>query len=201
MTIKKELTERIIKNEDEMELMPFLTEDVECLDLGQQLDKLKEEKNQMIQNILTLKDENQKMHYELRNMERENEKIRSNFESRIDDLGQQVTKWTEKCKTLEAEKSENEKNISRLNRENSITSAKIKQLERYSEGRPAIASESSDEESFEVEAILGHRTRRRKREFFIKWKHFSAEQNSWVSETNLNCRKILNTYLESKNLL
>lgn len=184
-----------------MELMPFLTEDVECLDLGQQLDKLKEEKSQMIQNILTLKDENQKMHYELRNMERENAKIRSNFESRIDDLEQQVTKWTKKCKTLEAEKSENEKNVSRLNRENSIISAKIKQLERYSEGRPSIGNESSDEESFEVEAILGHQTRRRKREFFIKWKHFSAEHNSWVPETDLNCRKILNAYLESKNLL
>lgn len=184
-----------------MDVMPFLTEDIECLDLGQQLDKLKEEKKQMIQNILTLKDENQKMHYELRNMERENGKIKLNFESRIDDLKQQVSECTEKCKKLEAEKSENEKNISRLIRENSITNAKVKQLERYNERQPAIESESSDEESFEVEAILDHKMERRKRKFFIKWKHFSADHNSWEHERNLNCSEILNAYLKSKNLL
>lgn len=201
MTVKKELTERNIKNEDEMDVMPFLTEDVECLNLGQQLDKLKDEKNQMIQNILTLKDENQKMHYELQNIVRENEKIRSNFESQINDLKQQLSKCTEKCKRLETEKNENGKNISRLNRENSITNAKVKQLERYSEGRPARENESSDEESFEVEAILGHKMERRKRKFFIKWKHFSANHNSWVQEKNLNCAEVLNAYLKSKNLL
>lgn len=184
-----------------MDVMPFLTEDVECLDVGQQLNKLKEEKNQMIQSILTLKDENQKMHYELRNMERENEKVRLNFESQIVDLKQQMSEWTEKCKRLEADKTENERNIARLNRENNVTNAKVKQLERYSEGRPIIESQSSDDETFEVEAILDHRMVRRQRSFFIKWKHFSVEHNSWVHEKNLSCPELLNAYLESKNLL
>lgn len=201
LTIKKELTERNIKNEDEMDVMPFRTQNVECLNLGQQLDKLKEEKKEMIQNILTLKDENQKLHYDLRNMQRENEKIRSNFESQIDVLKQEVSQWTEKCEKLETEKSENEKNISRLNRENVVTNAKVKQLEQYSEGGPAIESESSDEESFEVEAILDHKVMRRQRKFYIKWKKISTDHNCWVGESQLSCPDILNAYLKNKNLL
>jgi len=42
-----------------------------------------------------------------------------------------------------------------------------------------VELEDSDQQLYEVEKILGHRTRRNKHEYLIKWFGYSDEENSW----------------------
>lgn len=51
-----------------------------------------------------------------------------------------------------------------------------------------------EEDVFEVEKILNHRTREHKREYLIKWLGFPPEENSWEAEDNLNCPELLAEY-------
>lgn len=56
--------------------------------------------------------------------------------------------------------------------------------------------DSSDEE-YCVEKILGKRVIRGKTEYFLKWKGYPDEENSWEPEENLECDDIINEYENS----
>jgi len=42
------------------------------------------------------------------------------------------------------------------------------------------------EQHYEVESILDSRLRARKLEFLVNWKGYGYEENSWVSECDIN---------------
>ena len=49
-----------------------------------------------------------------------------------------------------------------------------------------------NEEQYEVETILDHQYRNRRKEYLIKWKGYSREQSTWEPESSLNrCKQIL----------
>lgn len=48
-----------------------------------------------------------------------------------------------------------------------------------------------------VEKILKKRSRKHKLEYFLKWKHFSDEHNTWEPQKNLNCVKLINEFEKS----
>ena len=51
------------------------------------------------------------------------------------------------------------------------------------------------EEEYEVEAIVGHRKRYGKMQFFVKWKGYPTSENSWEPVTNLeNADELLSAY-------
>lgn len=51
------------------------------------------------------------------------------------------------------------------------------------------------EEEYEVENILSHRIRRGKQEYLVSWKGYSASENEWLTETNLqHAKDTLRTY-------
>lgn len=53
-----------------------------------------------------------------------------------------------------------------------------------------------DNENYEVENIVAHKIKDKKRYFKIKWKGYPTEQNTWEPEGDLNCNEILTQYLE-----
>lgn len=57
-----------------------------------------------------------------------------------------------------------------------------------------------DENEYEVERILAHKFKKQMRYFFVKWKGYDSSQNSWEPETNLSCPRVLNEYLNLKNI-
>ena len=61
--------------------------------------------------------------------------------------------------------------------------------------------DDEEEEIYEVEKILDHKVDSRgKRRFFLKWKGYPNEDNTWESEENLDCPELLAEYLEKAKI-
>lgn len=50
------------------------------------------------------------------------------------------------------------------------------------------------EEEYEVEAIRDYRIHRGKEQFYVKWKGYNEEDNSWENVSNLFCDFLINKY-------
>lgn len=101
-------------------------------------------------------------------------------------------------------KSSAEKTISELKRDNQILMARVKQFESGMQQKSAFErckkrSDSEDDE-YEVEAILNHRELKNGWQYLIRWKGYGSSEDSWEKETNLTCPKILNKYKKSNGL-
>ncbi|XP_065369069.1 chromobox protein homolog 3-like [Calliphora vicina] len=51
---------------------------------------------------------------------------------------------------------------------------------------------------FVVEKILARRMRKRKVQYYLKWKGFEETENSWESEENLNCKGLIRNFEENR---
>lgn len=53
--------------------------------------------------------------------------------------------------------------------------------------------------TFEVERIIGHRSRKVTKTFYkVKWKNFDESYNEWVNEDNMNCPSLIEAYYKNK---
>jgi len=50
------------------------------------------------------------------------------------------------------------------------------------------------EQHYEVESILDSRLRAGKLEFLVNWKGYGYEENSWVSEHNVNALQLISQF-------
>lgn len=53
----------------------------------------------------------------------------------------------------------------------------------------------NEEEGFEVEDIVGHKFRGKKKYFRIRWKNYDESSDTWELEDNLSCPEIIERYL------
>lgn len=147
-------------------------------DLQSKIALLSQEKSKLIEELIATKTENQKLYIDVKAKD------------------QMIASQLSEKDRLTNESSEQQKIILNLNREKCTLQAKIKQLMAN-----ASAHYTSDEheietaEEFEVEKVLDHKMERM---FFIRWKNYSPQHDSWERESNLNCSKILAKYLKTK---
>lgn len=147
----------------------------------EQLDKLKAEKADLIDQYISLKGKYQVLFYKHQETKTENE-----------DLKKQIQELLNENKDLKSASD------THVHRENRKLIAKVKQLRRSSCAVTITPKKSTPkrekQKDYEVESIVKHRGRKEKREFLVRWKDFSKEHDTWVKEANLSCPTILNKY-------
>lgn len=105
--------------------------------------------------------------------------------------------------------AEKDKEIDNLRRENKVLKARVNQLqtgpaENKKNKTAANRSNGKNEtmlnrnEEYEVEDLLNDEIRKGKRFFLVKWKGYDRKHNTWEQQSNLNCKKVLKTYLLNK---
>lgn len=222
----KQEREAIVKTENEIDENLFVTEAVPCLSVGSQIDQLKSDKTKIIQELVGIKDENQKLHFEIQQKIDELQKL--NTQRLIDDrsakqkiqlLERELNEWKQKYAIEVENQNKNDAMISKLNRENFVMMAKLQQLQQSMNDTAAshnfngknkpidnkIKQQTEEEENesdseFEVESLRDHKMVKGKRLFLVRWKNFSSKYDTWESEKNLHCPKILEQYLKSKKI-
>lgn len=85
--------------------------------------------------------------------------------------------------------------IGQLTNENDTLKTKCKQLE-----EDKTESESLDENEYEVEEILEHKQLKKTQKFYVRWKNFGNDANSWVGRSDMKCPLLLAQYLKQHDL-
>jgi len=75
---------------------------------------------------------------------------------------------------------------------NGKLSAKIKEKIKTNEKE---AENGNSEEEYEVEKIVDQRTIKGRRQFLIRWKGYTEEEDTWEHEKDINCDKLIEEFL------
>lgn len=170
------------------------------------------EKQKMIDKIVSLKTENDKNLLQLKkqqtdyvsllnekeNLEKTVNEINIKFSVQVNALQSQLFETKDE---FIASKANHEKIIIDLKREKQVLQAQIKQYQTGIEQKKTMENDTSEQNNeFEVEAILNHKETKDGRKYLVRWKGFGPDGDTWENVHNLSCPKILNKYLRSLNL-
>lgn len=105
------------------------------------------------------------------------------------------------------ESSEDKKTISELTHTNKMLEARIRQLQtgisqicHHSFNKNKSQSEVQPDNIYEVERLIDHKKKRDGLHFLVRWKNYSANDDTWERESNIMCGQILNEYKRKMKL-
>lgn len=161
----------------------------ELQELQQKIGSLRKEKDGVIAQLIAIKSENQRMFFNQKEMEKD----LAQRNQVVTDLQRQVEEEKGKINDL---KSANEKNQFDSSSRIALLENEIKEL-KVTISR--LRSESGSNQ-YEVEKILKHKIVKKQRWFFIRWKGFTAQHDSWEPEKNLQHTDIYKNYVKDNSL-
>lgn len=173
-----------------------------------QTNEWQQEKKTLVQKIVSLKTENQKILLELRNEQSNHALVVSQneeLEKQVNGLLSKIATLTKRLSNVFADHADknmqHENTIRDLSGENQLLLARIKQIQAGIDQRNQFNDEPKptaiSDDVFEVEKILGKEKRRGIWYYFIRWKGYGSDHDSWEKEKNLQCPEILKAFKKS----
>lgn len=177
---------------------------VEMKSPNQQNKKVAPQK-ELVDKIVSLKSENQQLALQLRNEQSEKASLKlklkeiseqtstqsmeiNNLRSK---LSEETAKYTDMC-------AQNETKLSDLMREKDLLIARNTQLQKGIDHQALVKEQASVEcdvdDVYEVEKLIGHKTKKGARFYLVRWKGYNEQDDTWEKESNLDCPAILNAY-------
>lgn len=80
--------------------------------------------------------------------------------------------------------------------DNEISKNNDDKSETNGESADSADAKDDDDEGYEVENIVGHKFKGKKKLFKIRWKNYDESQDTWEPEEDLSCPEIIEQYLE-----
>lgn len=194
--VREEL-EPVIKKEYDIDQQPYVMVpvDINSDPRDQEMNDLKAEKTNIINDLIGVKRQNNQMFLEAQENGRKIKSLQAEMKSLNDNID-----------VLKKEKEKDRNMISALQHENKAMSSKIKQLQLHNQNVVVINPEKkvqrkkrTKEKEYEVAKILKDRKVDGKTSFLVRWKNYSTSSDSWVDEKDLHCPGILQKYLKSKH--
>lgn len=165
-----------------------------------------EEKQMLINKIVTLKAEIQNNTMNLKGSEDQLDNLKQELKSKNEIHLKEVNDLQNSLSALNNDlakmKSGNDKRILELTKENKLLQARFNQLQKsfpQNEKAEKSANADADEAFYDVERLLDHKFIK-KRTFLVRWEGFDSSHDSWVEESDLQCSSILAEYKKSKRL-
>lgn len=155
------------------------------------------EKQNLVQQIVSLKAESQKYLLELKNKQSECSSLFSKNQELVRQFDVQVSELDAVKKTLTIQADENMRNkkiILDLSRENQLLQARNKQLQTGIDQNSQQKNSIAKDVQYEVEKILEQKKQKGVWLYKIRWKGYGAEHDTWEKESNLKCPKILKAF-------
>lgn len=167
-----------------------------------------DEKKILVNKIVVLKSDNHHNVINLKRAQSELSKMLLEKQTLEKTLAQKETIFSDEIKKLKSEVSntknemiKREKIISDLKRDNQTLKARINQYKTGLTQQKIVENDmpatENDDEEYEVESILDHKTTKGVRQYLIRWKGFDSAEDSWEKEYNLNCPQLLRSYNRS----
>lgn len=163
-----------------------------------------EENHKLLDKIASLQSENQRTVLQLKAKEAEctaqtldKQNMHQKFSDQMSSLSNENSSLRIELLTTKNELNASKKTISNLKSEKQKLSAVIKQLKTGSTQSNASHfdhDDSIDNNFYEVEKLLKHKIKKDGVYYLVRWKNFSADDDTWQKECDLQCPNFLNEY-------
>lgn len=171
-----------------------------------EIEILKDEKTNLITEIVSLKSLNQKISFELDKQKKAVASIKTETNHNVSKLNREIAKVSSDLKTSESkmiqlekkhseEKANDKKLIDKLDSERKQLVARVKQLQSCSIANQTDNGEHTDDQNvYEVDKLIADEWDGKTHYFLVRWKGYGREDDTWEKEKNLSCPKILEEY-------
>lgn len=156
-------------------------------------------KDKIVREFIELKAEHQRTYFQLN----ETKKTNAILEKEIEQINDKMLKIQSEFDLYKENYQSQNETIMKLERENKVMVAQLKQLHRNSISvlePEAVECEKNETENlessneYEVEELLKHRKRKGSIQYLVKWKNWPLSSATWEKENNLCCPHILKQY-------
>lgn len=161
--------------------------------------------------IVSLKTLNNERFYDLQKskesiklLERENHDLKLKHELAMKDCEEKVRIVEQQLVILKSELQNVNNQLEVSKKDNNRLKGKCQELQLgIDQSKTNSDFNLSDEEksgNYEVEKILDHKMKRKTRFYLVRWAEYDPSHDSWVSEHDLCCPKVLENYKKLRNI-
>lgn len=167
-----------------------------------------QEKQKLIQKVIQAKSDHQQCLLNLQKKTQECELLKSEkngIEKLCEDLSSQLNLLQIENENLKIQSSKKESESVAMVHDNKALKARIKQLQSI-QSQTASEDDAIDQkidpknqaDTYEIEKIVGHKEKKGGLHFCVRWKGYSAKDDTWENESELMCS--LCEYKKENNL-